>query len=102
TLKGAKQIGFTVISISLSLVAVFIPILLMGGLIGRLFREFAITLSAAILVSAVVSLTLTPTLCGQFLRASSKDEGQGSRFAKWLQDGYARALDWKSTRLHSS
>ncbi|MET0224504.1 MAG: efflux RND transporter permease subunit, partial [Terrimicrobium sp.] len=94
TLKGAKQIGFTVISISLSLVAVFIPILLMGGLIGRLFREFAITLSAAILVSAVVSLTLTPTLCGQFLRASSKDEGQGSRFAKWLQDGYARALRW--------
>ena len=94
TLKGAKQIGFTVISISLSLVAVFIPILLMGGLIGRLFREFAITLSAAILVSAVVSLTLTPTLCGQFLRASPKDEGQGSRFAKWLQDGYARALRW--------
>jgi hydrophobe/amphiphile efflux-1 (HAE1) family protein len=94
TLKGAKQIGFTVISISLSLVAVFIPILLMGGLIGRLFREFAVTLSAAILVSAVVSLTLTPTLCGQFLRASPKDAGQGSRFAKWLQDGYARALRW--------
>ncbi len=94
TLKGAKQIGFTVISISLSLVAVFIPILLMGGLIGRLFREFAITLSAAILVSAVVSLTLTPTLCGQFLRASPKDERHGSQFAKWLQDGYARALRW--------
>src|SRR6476620_3428848 len=94
TLKGAKQIGFTVISISLSLVAVFIPILLMGGLIGRLFREFAVTLSAAILVSAVVSLTLTPTLCGQFLRASPKDAGQGSRFAKWLQDGYAHALRW--------
>ncbi len=94
TLKGAKQIGFTVISISLSLVAVFIPILLMGGLIGRLFREFAITLSAAILVSAVVSLTLTPTLCGQFLRAGPKDEGHGSHFAKWLQDGYARALRW--------
>ena len=67
----------------------------LDGRIDRtLFREFAITLSAAILVSAVVSLTLTPTLCGQFLRASPKDEGQGSRFAKWLQDGYARALRW--------
>ena len=94
TLKGAEQIGFTVISISLSLVAVFIPILLMGGLIGRLFREFAVTLSVAILVSAVVSLTLTPTLCGQFLRATPKKRGQGSRFAEWLQEGYARALRW--------
>jgi multidrug efflux pump subunit AcrB len=94
TLKGAKQIGFTVISISLSLVAVFIPILFMGGLIGRLFREFAVTLSAAIFVSAVVSLTLTPTLCGQFLQASPKNGGHGSRFATWLQDGYARALRW--------
>jgi multidrug efflux pump subunit AcrB len=82
TLKGAEQIGFTVISISLSLVAVFIPILLMGGLIGRLFREFAVTLSVAILVSAIISLTLTPTLCGQFLRATPKQRGQGSRFAE--------------------
>jgi Cation/multidrug efflux pump len=63
-LKGARQIGFTVISISLSLVAVFIPLLFMSGLIGRLFHEFAVTLSAAILVSGVVSLTLTPMLCG--------------------------------------
>ena len=67
-LKGARQIGFTVISISLSLVAVFIPLLFMGGIIGRLFHEFAVTLSAAILVSGIVSLTLTPMLCGRFLK----------------------------------
>ena len=88
-LDGAKQIGFTVISISLSLVAVFIPILLMGGLIGRLFREFAVTLSASILVSAVVSLTLTPTLCGQFLRAQSQGcrtgFGHFLKVAEWLR-----------------
>ncbi|HEY5706863.1 MAG TPA: efflux RND transporter permease subunit [Terrimicrobiaceae bacterium] len=90
-LAGTKQIGFTVVSISLSLVAVFIPILLMGGLIGRLFREFAVTLSASILVSAIVSLTLTPTLCGKFLRARPKQSGNPS-FSSKLQDGYARAL----------
>jgi multidrug efflux pump len=67
-LAGTSEIGFTVLSMSLSLVAVFIPILLMGGIIGRLFREFALTLSAAILVSLVVSLTLTPVLCARFLR----------------------------------
>lgn len=92
-LSGAKQIGFTVISISLSLVAVFIPILFMGGLIGRLFREFAVTLSAAILVSAVVSLTLTPTLCGQFLRRHPKRSEGESRPSK-LEHGYARILRW--------
>ena len=93
-LTGARQIGFTVISISLSLVAVFIPILLMGGLIGRLFREFAVTLSASILVSAVVSLTLTPMLCGQFLRHRPKDAGHQPEFSQRLQDVYARALRW--------
>src|SRR5262249_57859679 len=61
-LKGAKQIGFTIVSITVSLLAVFIPILLMGGLVGRLFREFAVTLSIAIAISAVVSLTLTPMM----------------------------------------
>jgi multidrug efflux pump subunit AcrB len=71
-LKGARQIGFTVISISLSLVAVFIPLLFMGGIIGRLFHEFAVTLSAAILVSGVVSLTLTPMLCGRFLKRDER------------------------------
>ena len=67
-LKGARQIGFTVISMSTSLVAVFIPLLFMGGLIGRLFHEFAVTVSLAILVSGVISLTLTPMLCSRFLR----------------------------------
>jgi multidrug efflux pump subunit AcrB len=67
-LKGSKEIGFTIISISISLIAVFIPVLLMGGLIGRLFREFAVTVSVAILMSTIVSLTLTPMMCAQLLR----------------------------------
>src|SRR5262249_10573024 len=66
-LKGAKQIGFTIISLTVSLIAVFIPLLLMGGVIGRLFREFAITLSAAVVISALVSLTLTPMMCAHLL-----------------------------------
>ncbi len=70
-LKGARQIGFTVVSMSLSLVAVFIPVLFMSGLIGRLFHEFAVTLSAAILVSGVISLTLTPMMCSRFLKPES-------------------------------
>ena len=64
-LQGAREIGFTVLSMSMSLVAVFIPILLMGGIVGRLFREFAVTLSVAIAVSLVVSLTTTPMMCAQ-------------------------------------
>ncbi len=76
-LKGARQIGFTVISISLSLVAVFIPLFFMSGLIGRLFHEFAVTLSAAILVSGVVSLTLTPMLCGRFLKSEERHRQRG-------------------------
>jgi hydrophobe/amphiphile efflux-1 (HAE1) family protein len=67
-LKGSKEIGFTIVSISISLIAVFIPVLLMGGLIGRLFREFAVTVSVAILMSTIVSLTLTPMMCAQLLR----------------------------------
>src|SRR5258705_13996162 len=67
-LKGAKQIGFTIVSITVSLLAVFIPILMMGGLVGRLFREFAVTLSIAIAISAVVSLTLTPMMASRLLR----------------------------------
>jgi multidrug efflux pump subunit AcrB len=67
-LKGSKEIGFTIVSISISLIAVFIPVLLMGGLIGRLFREFAVTVSIAILMSTIVSLTLTPMMCAQLLR----------------------------------
>src|SRR5260221_6451636 len=68
-IKGAGEIGFTILSISLSLVAVFIPLLLMGGIIGRLFREFAVTVTMTIVVSAIVSLTLTPMMGGRFLRS---------------------------------
>jgi hydrophobe/amphiphile efflux-1 (HAE1) family protein len=98
-LKGARQIGFTVISISLSLVAVFIPLLFMGGIIGRLFHEFAVTLSAAILVSGVVSLTLTPMLCGRFLKKGNPEK-QGRLFRatesgfESMHNFYARSLKW--------
>ena len=99
-LKGARQIGFTVISISLSLIAVFIPLLFMGGLIGRLFHEFAVTLSVAILVSMVVSLTLTPMLCGQFLKAEdhSRQRGLIDRLSESgfnaMHKFYERTLKW--------
>ena len=99
TFAGAKQIGFTVISMSLSLVAVFLPILLMGGVIGRLFHEFAITLSSSILVSAIISLTLTPTLCAKFLRHEHQENE--SRWGLWLEARfsacfalYQEGLDW--------
>ena len=96
-IKGAREIGFTVLSISISLVAVFIPLLLMGGIIGRLFREFAITVTAAIAVSVVVSLTLTPMLCSRFLKRHSEHHGRIYRVIEWgfeaLLDGYRRMLD---------
>jgi HAE1 family hydrophobic/amphiphilic exporter-1 len=75
-LKGAREIGFTVLSISCSLIAVFIPLLLMSGIIGRLFREFALTVTASIAVSAVVSLTLAPMMCSRFMRRESKTHGR--------------------------
>jgi hydrophobe/amphiphile efflux-1 (HAE1) family protein len=78
-LQGSKEIGFTIISMSLSLVAVFIPLLLMGGIIGRLFHEFAMTVSIAILISGVVSLTITPMLCARFLRHQSGQHGKTYR-----------------------
>ncbi len=99
-LNGAKQIGFTVVSMSTSLVAVFIPLLFMGGLIGRLFHEFAVTLSLAILVSGVISLTLTPVLCSRFLRAESTYGPPGifyrvcERAFNWLLSGYEAGLKW--------
>src|ERR1044072_5930487 len=99
-LKGARQIGFTVISISLSLIAVFIPLLFMAGLIGRLFHEFAVTLSVAILVSMVVSLTLTPMLCGQFLKAEDHSRRRGlfdrlsERGFDTMRNFYERTLKW--------
>lgn len=93
-LEGARQISFTVISMSLSLIAVFLPILLMGGLVGRLFHEFAVTLSAAILVSAIVSLTLTPTLCGKFLKRQVDHSPPRWDISGLLLGYYARSLQW--------
>jgi multidrug efflux pump len=98
--KGAAEIGFTVLSMSTSLVAVFIPLLLMGGIVGRLFREFAITLSIAIAVSLLVSLTTTPTMCAKFLRPPAKDERHNRiyRGSEWVFDKtlttYRHALKW--------
>jgi HAE1 family hydrophobic/amphiphilic exporter-1 len=97
-LKGASEIGFTIVSISISLIAVLIPLLLMGGIIGRLFREFAVTLAMTIFVSMVVSLTLTPMMASRFLRAHS--ETQHGRFYQWSErafdamlHAYERGLD---------
>jgi len=98
-LLGAKEIGFTVLSISVSLVAVFTPLLLMGGIVGRLFREFAVTLSAAILVSLVVSLTTTPMICSRLLRTKEpEDHGRlylaSERLFTWILSLYERSLTW--------
>ena len=87
-LKGARQIGFTIISISLSLIAVFIPLLFMGGLIGRLFHEFAVTLSAAILVSGAISLTLTPMLCSRFLKGEADQPQEFNFVQRWSEAGF--------------
>ncbi|MFV9652934.1 MdtB/MuxB family multidrug efflux RND transporter permease subunit [Pseudomonas marginalis] len=99
-LKGARQIGFTLISLTLSLIAVLIPLLFMADVVGRLFREFAITLAVAILISLVVSLTLTPMMCARLLKREPKEEEQ-SRFYKasgawidWLIEAYGRKLQW--------
>ena len=98
-LKGASEIGFTVLSISISLVAVFIPILMMGGIVGRLFREFAVTLSVAILVSLVVSLTATPMMCSRLLK-HVREENQGrlyrlsERGFQWVLRVYEQSLTW--------
>ena len=96
-LKGAREVGFTVLSISVSLVAVFLPILLMGGIVGRLFREFAVVLSTAILVSLVVSLTTTPMMCARLLRHQRPQEhGKFYRASEklfaWLLGSYERSL----------
>ena len=106
--KGAKEIGFTIVSISISLVAVLIPLLLMGGVIGRLFREFAVVLAMTIFVSMLVSLTLTPMMASRFLR--SHHETKHGRFYQWserlfdrmlhaYERGLDHALDWKRTTL---
>jgi hydrophobe/amphiphile efflux-1 (HAE1) family protein len=98
-MKGSKEIGFTVLSMSTSLIAVFIPILLMGGIVGKLFREFAVTLSVAIAVSLLVSLTTTPMLCAKFLKA--RDESRygpiyraSERAFQWIHFEYNSGLRW--------
>jgi multidrug efflux pump len=98
-MKGAQEIGFTVFSISMSLVAVFIPILLMGGIVGRLFREFAVTLSTAIVVSMIISVTTTPMMCAHLLKAHEGEKhGRLYRFSERFFDGmlhgYRRSLEW--------
>ena len=100
-LKGAKEIGFTIISITFSLIAVFIPVLLMGGMVGRIFREFAVTISVAIIISGFVSLTLTPMLCARVLRHQPEGEKQNfvlrafeAVFKSWL-----RAYEWSLDKV---
>ena len=98
-LKGSREIGFTIVSITFSLIAVFIPVLLMGGMVGRVFREFAVSISVAIIVSGFVSLTLTPMLCARVLKSHDPHEKQNlvlrvfeSMFAYWLKT-YEWTLD---------
>ena len=105
--EGAREIGFTILSMTMSLVAVFIPVLFMGGIVGRLFHEFAVTIGVAILVSGAVSLTLTPMMCSRFLRAQ-REQRHGRLFA-WSERvwervlaGYARSLDWVMARRRAT
>jgi HAE1 family hydrophobic/amphiphilic exporter-1 len=98
-LNGSREIGFTIVSMTVSLVAVFIPVLLMGGILGRLFREFAVTIGVAVLASGVISLTLTPMLCSRFLKAAgNRQPGRfyvaSERFFRWMIRGYRRGLTW--------
>ena len=98
-LKGAREISFTIISITFSLIAVFIPVLLMGGIVGRVFREFAVTISVAIVVSGFVSLTLTPMLCARVLRGEHDGEGKRKQLfvLRWFEamfNGWLRAYEW--------
>ncbi|MCC7006156.1 MAG: multidrug efflux RND transporter permease subunit [Ottowia sp.] len=97
-IKGAREVGFTVLSISISLIAVFIPILMMGGIVGRLFREFAVTLSVAILMSLLVSLTTTPMLCARWLNSTTQRPGKLFRLSErgfsTMLAAYERALTW--------
>ena len=100
-IQGSQEIGFTVLSISISLVAVFLPLLLMEGMIGRLFREFSVTLAAAVLISMVISLVTTPMLCSIFLRREPAMSSSKGRFSQWtetlqtrVESGYGRGIRW--------
>ncbi|MGI3899738.1 MAG: efflux RND transporter permease subunit [Janthinobacterium lividum] len=103
-LKGAREIGFTIVSLTVSLIAVFIPLLFMTGIVGRMFREFALTLTFAVVVSAVISLTLTPMMCGRLLRAPKRGAREPwlMRAAEapiaWMAAGYERTLGWALRR----
>ncbi|MDO1584964.1 multidrug efflux RND transporter permease subunit [Rhizobium oryzicola] len=101
-LKGAGEIGFTIISLTASLIAVFIPLLFMTGIVGRMFREFALTLTIAVVVSAIISLTLTPMMCARILRApkerSSGLLGLTDRFMDWMNEGYHKSVVWAVNR----
>jgi len=107
-LRGSREIGFTIVSMTISLVAVFIPVLFMGGMLGRLLNEFAVTISAAILISGFVSLTLTPMLCSRFLKPHDVSRQHGrlyqllERFFDLLRDGYATSLKWVLRHLRSA
>ena len=105
-LKGAQQIGFTIMSLTVSLIAVLIPLLFMGDITGRLFREFAVTLSATILISAAISLTLTPMLCARLLKHTEPSaQGRFYKFSERIFDSilgfYARTLDWVLASAHA-
>jgi HAE1 family hydrophobic/amphiphilic exporter-1 len=100
-LKGAREIGFTIISITFSLIAVFIPVLLMGGMVGRVFREFAVTIAVAIILSGFVSLTLTPMLCARVLRAQHEEKKQNFvlRAFEAVFNSWLRAYEWSLDRV---
>jgi len=105
SLKGAAEIGFTIFSMTISLVAVFLPVMFMGGIVGRLFHEFAVTISTAILISGFVSITLTPMLCSRFIKHGG--HAKKSRVVRWfdqgfnrVRDGYNRSLAWSVQRPH--
>ena len=102
-LQGAREIGFTILSMTLSLIAVFIPVIFMGGIVGRLFHEFAVTLSVAILISGIISVTLTPMLCSRFIKATYPGTKTGlidafNRYFDMTQRAYVRSLRWCMAR----
>ena len=107
-LKGSREIGFTIVSITLSLIAVFIPVLLMGGIVGRVFREFAVTISIAIIISGFVSLTLTPMLCARMLRghdaskSTKRSQIVPAALVRGHVQGWLRATNGRSTRSSST
>jgi len=102
-LKGSREIGFTIVSITFSLIAVFIPVLLMGGIVGRVFREFAVTIAVAIILSGFVSLTLTPMLCARVLRAHHEGDEQKQFFLlRWFErvfQGWLKSYEWALDRV---